>query len=269
MMFATTDFADSLSWLFVFLQADGGRRGTPLIIVIILILLVLALFWWGLTRNRVSGDTTGRPDVHSDHHIDHTAHGAAQVYGDSDELDLDPADLNVGRVPDVEAIATPSSASMADPMMVELDEEEEVEQPIQFEAVDLDATGTIPPGDEVEQELPPTRIAPVDIDSTGNMPSVLEDQSELAPMEAAAAPDDLKIVEGIGPRIADVLAAAGITTFAQLSMTDVAELERILRDARLAIANPGSWPRQAELAANGRWDDLRQLQDQLKGGRSV
>jgi hypothetical protein len=92
-----------------------------------------------------------------------------------------------------------------------------------------------------------------------------------APPPAAAppAPDDLERIEGIGPKIAGLLQAADITTFAQLAVTDVGRLERIVREAGITIADPTTWPEQARLAAAGRWDELEVLQEELKGGRRV
>ena len=84
------------------------------------------------------------------------------------------------------------------------------------------------------------------------------------------APDDLKRVEGIGPKISSVLQAAGITTFAQLAATDVSRLKQILTEADLiTLADPTTWPEQASLAAAGKWAELETLQDELKGGRRV
>ncbi len=80
-------------------------------------------------------------------------------------------------------------------------------------------------------------------------------------------PDDLKLIEGIGPKIASLLQAAGISTFAQLVSTDVSRLQQILRDAHLEMADPTSWPEQARLAAAGDWEGLQVLQNALKGGR--
>lgn len=90
-----------------------------------------------------------------------------------------------------------------------------------------------------------------------------------APMEMQAppTPDDLVIIEGIGPKIASVLQGAGITTFTQLSQTDPARLEEILKAVNLRLADPHSWPEQARLAAAGDMAGLKTLQDQLKGGR--
>lgn len=82
-------------------------------------------------------------------------------------------------------------------------------------------------------------------------------------------PDDLKVVEGIGPKISSVLQAAGITTWAQLAATDVDELKRILAEAKIRLGDPGTWPEQAGLAAEAKWDELAALQDGLKGGRRV
>jgi predicted flap endonuclease-1-like 5' DNA nuclease len=90
----------------------------------------------------------------------------------------------------------------------------------------------------------------------------------VAPPSVEAAPDDLKLIEGIGPKIASLLSAAGITTFAQLAEADVGWLKEILEEADLAaLADPSTWPEQAKLAAEGAWEKLEALQEELKGGR--
>jgi predicted flap endonuclease-1-like 5' DNA nuclease len=84
--------------------------------------------------------------------------------------------------------------------------------------------------------------------------------------------DDLTRIEGIGPRICSVLQAAGIPTFARLASTEVESLRQVLEEADprlLRLADPSSWPEQAKLAAEGAWDALQALQDELKGGRRV
>jgi large subunit ribosomal protein L17 len=86
---------------------------------------------------------------------------------------------------------------------------------------------------------------------------------------APAAPDDLRRIEGIGPKISSVLQGAGITTFAQLAAADAAQLRQILRGAGVRVADPTTWPEQASLAAADRWDGLEALQATLKGGRRV
>lgn len=80
--------------------------------------------------------------------------------------------------------------------------------------------------------------------------------------------DDLTVIEGIGPKINELLINDGIKTFAQLSETQVAVIQNILDKAgpRFALAKPGTWPQQALLAAENRWAELKTLQDNLKGG---
>jgi large subunit ribosomal protein L27 len=80
--------------------------------------------------------------------------------------------------------------------------------------------------------------------------------------------DDLKKIEGIGPKIAEIFNAAGISTYADLAATPVEKLSEILAEAgsRYASKNPATWPEQAKLAAEGNWDVLKDLQEKLKGG---
>jgi predicted flap endonuclease-1-like 5' DNA nuclease len=88
--------------------------------------------------------------------------------------------------------------------------------------------------------------------------------------DQAVEPDDLKVIEGIGPRMAGVLQHAGIQTFAALAALDPRRIKEILaaEDPNLSrLADPTTWPEQAGLAAEGRWQELEKLQDELKGGR--
>ena len=84
---------------------------------------------------------------------------------------------------------------------------------------------------------------------------------------APAEPDDLALIEGIGPKISRLLQDSGIRTFPQLAESSVERLQRILDQARLRLADPGTWPEQARLAAAGDWEALSVLQSSLKGGR--
>ena len=88
---------------------------------------------------------------------------------------------------------------------------------------------------------------------------------------AAAASDreDLTVVEGIGPKIQMLLNQYGIYTYRQLAETDVERLKDILSNAgsQLAMHDPGTWPSQANLAANDQWDTLKSVQGFLKGGK--
>ncbi len=82
---------------------------------------------------------------------------------------------------------------------------------------------------------------------------------------ANAKRDDLKIVEGIGPKIEEVLNKAGIKTWAQLARQTPKRLREILASAgkRFIMHQPDTWPKQASLAAQGKWKELKELQDKL------
>ena len=90
-----------------------------------------------------------------------------------------------------------------------------------------------------------------------------------APEPEPTEPDDLRRIEGIGPKIAELMNGGGIFTFAQMAASSVERLQGILDEAgdRYRVHNPGSWPMQAGLAADDKWDELEQLQDRLDGGK--
>ena len=81
--------------------------------------------------------------------------------------------------------------------------------------------------------------------------------------------DDLKKIEGIGPKIESLLNKEGIFTFQDLSNARRSRLVNILTEAgkRYKMHDPSTWSEQAELAANGDWDQLKVLQDELDGGK--
>ena len=83
-------------------------------------------------------------------------------------------------------------------------------------------------------------------------------------------PDDLKKIEGIGPKIAELMANGGIPTFADMAAASPERLKEILTEAgsRYQMHDPTTWPDQAKLAAEGKWDELETLQDNLKGGKA-
>ncbi|MFM2269837.1 MAG: hypothetical protein RL757_3278 [Bacteroidota bacterium] len=90
-------------------------------------------------------------------------------------------------------------------------------------------------------------------------------------VQVVAAPEDLKIVEGIGPKIEELLNADGIFTFAQLAEASTERLQGILDKAgsRYRMHDPATWARQSALAQAGEWDALKIYQDELKAGREV
>ena len=79
--------------------------------------------------------------------------------------------------------------------------------------------------------------------------------------------DDLTRIEGIGPKINAVLQGAGITTYQLLADLDSEKIKEIITNAGIRLADTTTWPRQAQLASEGKMDELKKLQDSLKGGR--
>jgi large subunit ribosomal protein L17 len=85
----------------------------------------------------------------------------------------------------------------------------------------------------------------------------------------ASAMDDLTELEGIGPKVAQVLAGIGIFTFESLAKTDYDKVKIALDAAGYKYMDPSGWIEQAALAAKGDTEGLKKLQDSLKGGRKA
>lgn len=121
---------------------------------------------------------------------------------------------------------------------------------------------------EADKQAKVKKAAPAKADKAATAPVAKKAPAKKA---AKAKGDDLKIIEGIGPKIAEVFNDAGIATFADLAKADTAKLREILDAAgsQFAAHDPTTWPQQAELAAAGKMDELKALQDELQGGREV
>ena len=92
---------------------------------------------------------------------------------------------------------------------------------------------------------------------------------EAAPEAKESAPDDLTILEGIGPKVAKVLAGAGITTFDGLAKAEFSRVRAALDAAGYKYMEPAGWIEQAAVAARGDMQGLKKLQGELKGGRRI
>jgi len=82
--------------------------------------------------------------------------------------------------------------------------------------------------------------------------------------------DDLKIVEGIGEKIESILKGRGIDTWLKLSQTDPDKIKEILLEVggpQYNIHEPRTWPKQALLASEGKWAELKKYQDELNAGK--
>ena len=98
-----------------------------------------------------------------------------------------------------------------------------------------------------------------------------EKVAEAKAPKAAKKGDDLKLIEGIGPKAAEALVAAGIETFSKLAQTSADAVKAILEasESKLSHLDPTTWAQQAQLAADGKMDELKKLQDELNGGKAV
>ena len=98
-------------------------------------------------------------------------------------------------------------------------------------------------------------------------PKAAAPKKEAAPKAKPAKGDDLKKIEGIGPKIASTLAEAGIKTFADLAKAKPAKISEIIAEVRGNHVTD-TWPAQAKLATEGKWDELKKWQDELDGGKA-
>jgi large subunit ribosomal protein L27 len=121
-------------------------------------------------------------------------------------------------------------------------------------------------------EAPSTKVQEVTSDSDAPA-AVTADKEDATSPEAATTKkggkdDDLKIIEGIGPKLESILKEAGISNLKVMSESDPEKLAEILEGAgnRYKMFNPATWPKQAALAVEGKWNELKEYQSNLDGG---
>jgi large subunit ribosomal protein L27 len=120
-----------------------------------------------------------------------------------------------------------------------------------------------------EKTVAPAPVAEVAVEVAPVAEVAVEAEAPAKKAKKANAGDDLKIIEGIGPKIAELFNAEGITTFAQLSETSVEKMQEILDAAgsRYASHNPNSWAKQAAMAAAGQFDELKKWQEETNAAK--
>ena len=134
-------------------------------------------------------------------------------------------------------------------------------------ATDLDACRSSKASQEADRAATASVAMPL-VDT----PAVADTDSPAASSVAmpSVPADDLKVVEGIGPKIESMLNAQGIHTFEQLAQADTEKIRSILSSEGaqfVAVHDPSTWSRQAHLADNGEWEALKTYQSELKGGK--
>ena len=154
---------------------------------------------------------------------------------------------------------------------------ETVAKPAAPKSAEKPAAKKAAPAPEVKEEAKPAVPAAEEVAEVAAPAVELESsKAEEAPVAEKPASkkgpklDDLKIVEGIGPKIEQLLKDGGINTWAELAAAPVERLKEILDAAgpRYQIHDPSTWPAQAKFAAEGKWEDLKDYQDMLTGGRT-
>lgn len=113
-----------------------------------------------------------------------------------------------------------------------------------------------------------------DAEPTTSIPSPQISRVDMVKAAAAAGisfsgkKNDLEIIEGIGPKIAELMNENGIHTFDDLSKASLETLNNVLEAGgdKFRLANPSTWAEQALLAAENKWQELKTLQDNLDGG---
>ncbi|PIE31825.1 MAG: hypothetical protein CSA55_04735 [Ilumatobacter coccineus] len=155
----------------------------------------------------------------------------------------------------------------------------EIAEPVDDES--QDAVEPVEESEDVEPVATDDQVAASGDDSGDDEPESstaqpAEDDQPVIDLSAAAEilgrpvrADDLTVVEGIGPKIAELCHGIGIHTWADLGSTEVSLLKTMLVDAgpRFRPHDPGTWPDQAKLLAAGQWKDFVRLTDSLRGGR--
>ena len=120
--------------------------------------------------------------------------------------------------------------------------------------------------EEITEEAPKVEVEEIEEVKISTPTEAVNVVAPKAEKEGLA--EDLKIVEGIGPKIEEILQGVGIKTWDQLAKTSATQLSSILLAAgsRYKSHNPSTWPKQAQMAAAGQWDELKAWQDELDGG---
>lgn len=85
----------------------------------------------------------------------------------------------------------------------------------------------------------------------------------------SAKKDDLTKIDGIGKKIAELLSAGEINSFEELAKATPKKIRAILDAAgnKFKAHSPETWPKQARLAATGKWQELKKFRAELMPGK--
>lgn len=140
---------------------------------------------------------------------------------------------------------------------ISVEPSEAPESPAQEAVVSDDVPG--PAAEMPEQPVEAPEVAETE-------PGVVEPEVQQAVESTHYTVDNLELIDGIGPKIAAALKAAGIDTFEKLSAASESDLHGILEAASVrAIGGVSSWAEQAQFAFRGDWAGLDKFNDARKG----
>lgn len=140
----------------------------------------------------------------------------------------------------------------------------------------LGETAVVEPPSKPKEEVPPPKAEkPVTPPPAEEKPKEEKDKPTAPPAKITLPSgkkikfNDLKIIEGVGPKIEGLLKDAGFESWEAVANAELDKLQAVLDEAgsRYRMHDPGTWAQQAKLAAEGKWEELEALQDRLKGGR--
>ena len=127
-------------------------------------------------------------------------------------------------------------------------------------------------GTELAKADAPSMSAPVALAAAGAAVAVAKPAAakKVAKVRGKArdGSDDLELIEGVGPKIAELLKAAGFDTFDALAKAPVDKVQAVLDagGSKFNLAKPATWAEQAALAASGDWSAFDKLTEELVGG---
>jgi predicted flap endonuclease-1-like 5' DNA nuclease len=264
-----------LMLVFGLASASGGSDVSRLTLFLLLGALLLfggTLVWLFTSRPWSKRDDWSEPlytgHAHDEHHAEMHAehaepHGAPietlAHAGAADDSELAAA-MNIAPAT-AAAVATIEAVAAAPESSAEQTDVQPEASESAYAAVEQPAYAQVP-----EARAP---------DETTESAAQDEPQASAAPAEpteaqSAQAPDDLTMIEGIGPKISGALIAAGVNTFAKLAAMQPEEIERVVRSAGVRMVGKAeTWTKQAALAAEGKFDELKAYQRTLTAGRGT
>ena len=259
-------------------ESEGLRRGPAACLWIpILSVLVALILWWWFSRGSESGEAEEVETSAPLPEAKGTKAPAPPVVASESAPAIEPVEEMPAVEPqsEVRDVRLEAEAPSIDADVPAPDTGGGVEAP----SSDADAPT---PDTDVGVEVPSTDaavsvpdssldVAGPSIDAEESAPDIdLDTESPTIESEVPSQPDDLKRIEGIGPKISGLLGDAGISAFSQLASMEASRIKEILSERGLrSPADPTTWPEQAALATEGKWDELETLQAGLKGGRRV